>query len=275
MVSLLVMGGWLSSPASGQTRARVHGLVVDAQHGKPVAGTLVRLLEADVSAETSERGQFTMPPIEPGKYTIVVECLGYQTRRSDVVLQPGGELEVTIELAQKAIELEPIVVTARSGKLTESGFYDRRDTGGIKGHYITYDDLVRRNAMGLTDALVNVAGVRVHYIQPGRTTVRFNRHVPNTGPDGRPQHAFAMGGGLPGCEPDLYVDGRLYRNSSPPMQTGAGGGTVGWKNSISRVDDFNAIPVSEIEGVEVYVGAAVPPFVYNTACGVILIWTRR
>jgi hypothetical protein len=125
--------------------------------------------------------------------------------------------------------------------------------------------------MGLTDVLVDVPSVRVHNLGISRTTVRFNRHVPEVGPGGH--YALQGGGPIPGCEPDLYIDGRLYRNSSPPIVSGGGAAT--FAKGISKVDDFNAVPVSDIDGVEVYVGAAVPPFVYQTACGVILVWTRR
>jgi hypothetical protein len=177
-------------------------------------------------------------------------------------VEVGQELDVTIRLDTRPIPLEPIAVEVRSGKLGEVGFYDRRDNSGLSGRYITAEHLERRNAAVLTDALVGVQGVKVFYTEPGRTTVRFNRYVHEQ--DG-PNAGYAMQDRRDprGCEPDLYIDGRLYRNSSPDLRPR------------NKVDDFNVVPVPEIAGVEIYVGAAVPVFVRSTACGVILIWTKR
>jgi hypothetical protein len=265
-------------PCAGQAAlARIHGLVVDARSGKPVAAALVRTRAAGIQAETSSRGRFTLPGVGAGDHEIVVERLGYGTRVETVSLKAGDEVDLTIHLETRPIPLKPIEVVVRSGRLGEVGFYDRRDNGGLSGRYITREVFERRNAVGLTDVLVGVQGVKVFPTEPGRTTVRFNRHVPEEPGPGQQGTGYAMQGGLDprGCEPDLYIDGRLHRYSSPPMVTGAGGGIPGVAPARNKVDDFNAVPVSEIEGVEIYVGAAVPVFVRNTACGVILIWTRR
>ena len=267
-------------PCASQTAsARIYGLVLDAKSGKAVAAALVRIDAAGVSAETSSRGRFTLPGVSAGDHEIVVERLGYGTRVQKVSLKAGDEVDVTIHLDTRPIPLKPIEVAVRSGRLGEVGFYDRRDNSGLSGRFLTQELLERRNAVGLTDVLVDVPGVKVLYLEPGRTTVRFNRHVPSEPGPGQAGSGLAMSGGSGmdsrGCEPDLYVDGRLYWNSSPPMITGAAGGRAHFAPALNKVDDFNAVPVHDIAGVEVYVGAAVPPFVRNTACGVILIWTRR
>lgn len=263
----LAVQAMVPAPAAGQGPARVFGLVVDAGSGKPVSSAVVSIEEAALSVETTDRGRFAFPRLAAGRYTVSVQRIGYETRREQIEVVAGTSIDLAIRVSSKPIQLAPIEVVTRSGKLAEAGYYDRRDNGGISGHFITHAELLNRNATGLTDVLVNVPGVKVHYIEPGRTTVRFNRHVPE-----QAGFAFSNNNPIPGCEPDLYIDSRLYRNSSPPMQTGS---RIGFGRRLNKVDDFNAVPVSQIDGVEVYVGAAVPPFVYNTACGVILIWTRR
>jgi len=209
--------------------------------------------------------------------TITAERIGYATREGTIAVRAGEAIDVTIELTMKAIELDPIEVVVRSRRLGEAGFFDRRDNSGLSGRFITRLDLERRSTAQLTDALAEVQGVKVFYLEPGRTTVRFNRHVTPTVQPGRRQQ-YAMDPprnalDARGCEPDLYIDGRLYRNATSAIVTGAGG--VRFAEPLNNVDDFNAVPVSAIEGVEVYVGAAVPAFVRATACGVILIWTRH
>jgi hypothetical protein len=68
-----------------------------------------------------------------GSRRLRIERLGYETRTID--LDPGSstDLEATIRLSTKAIELPAVNVTARSAWLAQAGYYDRRDTGGHAG----------------------------------------------------------------------------------------------------------------------------------------------
>jgi hypothetical protein len=101
-----------------------------------------------------------------------------------------------------------------------------------------------------------VSGVRVFVAGIGRVTVRFNRQAADGFPVADPRR------GLPGCEPDVYLDGIRMRDRIPSSPA---------ENQLDTVD---LVPPAAIEGVEVYIGA-VAPIQYDHPCGVILIWTRR
>jgi hypothetical protein len=269
----------LSSPATAaqQTETSIHGSVVDASDGKPVAGALISLLGTSFSAESNERGGFVFHRVPSATYTLVATRLGYDSISAEVSVRDHAAVEVVVRMSNKPVDLDPLEVTVRSGKLEEVGFYDRRDNSGISAEYITHADLVRRAAARMTDVLVNARGVRVIPMEPGKVTIRFNRRVADQPAPGQ-RRRYALDGprntlDLSGCEPDLYIDGRLYRNASPPMESGGGGARFG--EPLNKVDDFNAVPVDAIDAIEVYVGATVPAFVRNTACGVILVWTKR
>ena len=154
------------------------------------------------------------------------------------------------------MELAPleVTVTPRNRWLSLQGFYERRIESGLSGSYITRQDIERRNTDMITDLIDDFAGVRVIHSGPGKRTIRFNRGHGN-------------------CEPDLYVDGALYRASSPSMLTDGG---ISWRESGNKVDDFNMVSANQIEAVEVYVGAATPiQFTNANGCGVVLMWLRR
>jgi len=265
-------------PSLGQTaQGRIHGQVKDQSSGKPVSNVLVSLVGTEIRAETSDRGRFVLTDVPPGTYELRAQRIGFSPNGGQVTIAAGTQLEVDINIAAKPVELDPLLVITRSGKLTEVGFYDRRHNGGLSGRYITSADIERRGAARMTDMLVDVASVKVLPVEPGRVTVRFNRHVPESASSRKPRQLAFDGPRNPldarGCEPDLYIDGRLYRNSSPPMTSSGSGAALG--TPLSNVDDFNAVPVPEIDGIEIYVGPALPPFVRMTACGVILVWTKR
>jgi hypothetical protein len=241
---------------------RIFGVVLDRQSGKPVAGVLVTLAGTGLSAESDARGRFTLADVAPGNYDLAAEHLGFATQSSPVDVLAGKTIDVTIRLATRPIELRPIsvTVTERARWLELQGFYDRRDNGGLAGHYITRDLIERRNTTYITEILDEVPGVSAHYLVPGKRVIRFSRHTSATL---RSRDPFRNRG----CEPDLYIDGRQYKQTYMPMVTDRGEWDI-------KVDNYDVVPPTQVEAIEVYVGAATPPQ-YANGCGVILIWLRR
>jgi len=64
----------------------------------------------------------------------------------------------------------------------------------------------------------------------------------------------------------------LYRNAVPRGVAGSRATTD--ETPLNKVDDYDAVPVTAIEAMEIYVGANTP-LQYRSPCGVILVWTRR
>jgi hypothetical protein len=263
------------APLDAQTPpGRILGTVLAHENGKPLQAVSVYLKNTDVQAETDARGRFELRAVAAGRYELVVERLGYEARTAEVEAVAGEILEVSLRMATKPVELPAMDVSVRSSWLTDMGFYDRRDTGGFKGHYITRADIERRNPRAITDLLDDIPGTRVVYSEPGKRSVRFNRQDTGGGGTGPTQrNAFS---GAAGCEPDLYIDGHRYRNSSSPMVTTSSQGlsALQFAPKQNKVDDFDAVSIAAVEAVEVYVGARTP-IQFSSTCGVILVWTRH
>ena len=221
------------------------GRLLDQENGMPVDGAVVRVVDTDLQTLSNHNGRFLFREIESGHYAVEVEHLAYGTKRYPVEIPFGGAAQVEINLSQTPIELEPIVVEAKSRAWlsTMSGFYQRMDRG--LGVFLTPEFIEQRAPTTLTDALRGLAGVRV-VKQPGpgnnygvllRGSVRFD------------------GTGISTCPPILYIDG-------------------------VRVQDY---PLDELYGgdlaaVEVYRGASELPAQFagsDAGCGVVVVWTRR
>jgi len=221
------------------------GRLLDQENGMPVDGAVVRVVDTGLQTLSNHNGRFLFPEVESGRYAVEIEHLAYGTKRYPVEVPFGGAAQVEITMSQTPIELEPIVVEAKSRAWlsTMSGFYQRMDRG--LGVFLTPEFIEQRAPTTLTDALRGLAGVRV-VKQPGpgnnygvllRGAVRFN------------------GTGISTCPPILYIDG-------------------------VRVQDF---PLDEIYGgdlaaVEVYRGASELPAQFagsDAGCGVVVVWTRR
>jgi hypothetical protein len=271
LASVLVPAGCILAQTP---KMRLFGVVLDHSSGKPIEGVAIRLEGTEVRTVTDARGRFEIASLSPGQHRLRVDRLGYETRTIEVASEPGRDLEATIRLSTKPVELPAVAVVARSTWLAEAGYYDRRDTGGHTGVFIDRAEIERRQPDTLTDLLEDLTSVNVIYMEPGKRTVRFNRYTSmssssrNRGAIDRSRNPLDQRG----CEPDLYIDGHRYRNASGPIRTD--GRTTVWEEPLNKVDDFNAVAIIAVEAMEVFVGSRTPSQ-YNSPCGVILVWTRR
>jgi hypothetical protein len=73
---------------------------------------------------------------------------------------PGVNLDVTIPMAVAAVELAPIVVTARVKGLEQVGFYERRQSG--QGSFLTREEINNMRGIALpSDLLRGFNGVNL------------------------------------------------------------------------------------------------------------------
>ncbi|MGD8288967.1 MAG: carboxypeptidase regulatory-like domain-containing protein [Gemmatimonadota bacterium] len=185
---------------------------------------------------TNVDGNFLLPSVAPGLVEVQFSLLGFATRRTKLIVQPGAGARVSASMTTDPIDMEPIdvVVEERSAYLERSGFYDRARRG--IGQHFTAQDFYGLNPVVLADEFYRVTGVHVSGPdQRGRYFVESTRAGPNGG-----------------CRMDSYVDGARTLDGN-----------------------INIARLSDVEGLEVYHRVEVPAQ-YNRAgnCGVILIWTK-
>ena len=232
-------------PASAQAppRAPRSLLVVRVmdEQGKPLLGARVTVGGVDRAATTTATGEATLEQVPQGLRLVDVRRQGYAPERVASLFTPGDTVRREVRMTPDAVELEELTVTSwgRSVRLRNNGFYDRQRRGF--GASMTRDQIQNLHAYHTTDIFRYTRGFKVVTTGP-RNLVMSSR------------------GGLNACLPHVYVDGI--------------------RMAIRRADDqadaLESVPVDNIEAVEAYQGATVPPeFNLNgTACGVLLIWTR-
>ncbi len=96
------------------TLAALEGRFTDRDGGEPVVDATVRLRELGAGTVTDDDGRFRIGPVAPGRYTLVVSHIAYDTSSVTVRLRPGATTRLSAALAQRAIVLREILVTARS-----------------------------------------------------------------------------------------------------------------------------------------------------------------
>lgn len=138
----------------GQQRGKlllVKGKIED-WNGNPVEKAIVMIPEISKSTESDEAGIFEIADIPPGRYHIEVYAEGYMDYSSDNFDLQQSKLNYQIVLLEKISE-EIVVTATRTPKL-----YDETP---VKIEVITTEDIEKKAASTLADALYQTTGVRV------------------------------------------------------------------------------------------------------------------
>lgn len=238
---------FLGTRGQGTATSPMRGIVVTAD-GRPVAAAQVAIERSHTLSNA--RGEWVLDDAPPGTRMLEVRALGYypERRRVDVIT---GAPPVRIALSTFKAVLDTIRVTAsRISGVDLEGFRNRKATSGF-GHFITPDDIARRNPTVTSDLLRMVPTLRIEASKGSAQQTITMRGLWVQWP-----------GGIPRCSPLLYIDGQ-YRGVLDENQT---------------ADDIDHwVAPRDIAGIEVYTQQEVPPqFSRGMAaeCGSILIWTK-
>ncbi|MFL0206281.1 TonB-dependent receptor [Aquirufa sp. 2-AUSEE-184A6] len=99
----------LTSTSIFAQNSRLAGSVFDARR-QPVNGVNVRLLELKKGKLSDETGQFSIPSLPSGTYTLQASYVGYKTLQQSITLEEGKTLNLALELLETTTDLKEIVV---------------------------------------------------------------------------------------------------------------------------------------------------------------------
>ncbi len=99
------------SPVRSQN-ATIRGFVYEKQNGEPIIFTNVYLSKTTYGAATDVNGYFAITQIPPGKYTLLVTYLGYDTLKMEVNLKPNDLLTQNLFLNKNSVLLGEVKISA-------------------------------------------------------------------------------------------------------------------------------------------------------------------
>ncbi len=227
-------------PWSSASAQAILGKIVLAGDTVGVAGATVRVLDNNgrflLEVQSDDEGRFRVPLNFPGRFHLSASRIGLRTVEADVTIRDREMVEVEMRMAQEAIPLDPLVVTARRvirpGTLDE--YYDRMERNRQRGvgQFITRDDVESSPAANTTLLLAQVPGV----------------FLESTGQSGWGVRMRYRGDY---CSPDYYLDGLLTSwDRLPPME------------DIEGVEIYR----SRFENVEGY---------WPSECGIVFMWRKK
>lgn len=230
-----------------EAAARVFG-TVRSTSGVAIAGAEVWIDGTEWRTVSNDSGEFHIASAPGGRVKVMVRRIGFRPDSKRVALGPGDVRRVEFVLDGFLEELEAVLVTAQaraSGRMQE--FWARRMVG--LGVFMTRDEIERSRPSRTVDLFHSILGVRIMTGNGG-----FTRLV-----SGRQSISSARGNSAAAsaCAMQFYVDGIFM---TP--------GTF-------SVDE---IPPETLEALEVYRGPSEIPARFrqrDTACGLVVIWTRE
>jgi iron complex outermembrane recepter protein len=238
--------GWLVgllALGAGSLQAQhgaLHGVVVDSS-GTPVAGVEVSIFSLGRVTRTDSLGRLTFGALPPGGLDLAIRRLGYHAQSNHVVITSAPYDSIKFTLAEQPATLSEVDVSATNRHPFFQGF-DQRQQRGI-GTFVTREQIDARNTSISSDLFRTMPQVRLIRTGIGMG-VRF------------PSNQIFRGRGSSYCAPMIWIDGQ----NVPGME----------------IDD---VPVTDIEAIEVYRGAATTPPQFTAAgvlpCGAVVVWTRR
>jgi hypothetical protein len=213
-------------------RASLLGLVVDTA-GVAIPEAAVDLLGADISGTTRANGGFLFKPLAIGTYVLRVRKLGFAPGMLTVQLGKNDDREVVVYLHPLAANLDPFVVTERSGYGRDQTILDeferRKRFQTFQTRLLGPEDLKGYYGRTLDQALVQMGLYRSPHEQSGRPTSLMGPLSRRSAPDLRRDDACIL---LNGKDPILrpltsFSTDEIEMLEVYPPQTELSG-TVSW-----------------------------------------------
>lgn len=210
---------------------------VTARDGTPLEHAQASVLGTRAAGMTDAKGVFRLTGLPPGTQTVEVRMIGFLPKRATVDLRSQQTTRVSIVMQERVVVLDSVKVLAKKGASSDwlNGF-DKRKQRGF-GHFLTREDIEKRNPIELSDAFRGIPGVQVVWTGEDYT-LNMTRSVSLSG----------------SCPISYYMDGAPISDFN-----------------------INWIQPSDVEAIEIYQAGEAPAQYsgMSAGCGTVLIWTRK
>ncbi|WP_255563283.1 TonB-dependent receptor [Mucilaginibacter sp. 21P] len=191
-ISTLMVVALLFGDAYAQTTGKITGKVIDQKTSETLIGATVSIEGTTTGAATDVDGKYTIAGLKPGKYTILVRYIGYQTKSiSDVEVKAGDVTNLDIAAAaSQSTALKEVVVKATYRQASVASLYAVQKNSISISDGISSEIIKRSPDRNTADVLKRVSGA----------TVQDNKFVVIRGLSDRYNSALLDGAPLPSTE---------------------------------------------------------------------------
>ena len=247
----------VASPAAAQNSGVIQGNITSRFAGQPVGGVEVTLVQSgqSISALSGENGLYRLTGVAPGEHTLSTLRIGFARTSQTVVVGPGAQVNLDIQLEEQAMELDPVVVTGQGAAISRRRLSTNIDV--ITSETIAASPATRLEQ--LLQATLPSVQIRLSSGQPGATSVTRGRGPVSVSSS---------------TTPVIYVDGIRVDNLNSMAELSLN--VSGNRRQGTQTSSIADIPLENIDRIE-YVpgGAATTLYGSDAANGVIQIFTKK
>lgn len=139
------------------------GYVRDYISGEPVTGAQVSVMGTESATLSDANGRFLLDDLPPGRHLVTTDHIGYEERTDSVTVFSQETVDIEIRMATEALEVEGLIVTARTrfGRTSlaadakRADFMSREEIEAVLPRIQTTPDLMRN---------MNMPGLRIREV---------------------------------------------------------------------------------------------------------------
>ena len=140
---------------------KINGKVIDQETGQPLPGVNLVINGTSQGAATDADGEYYILNVQPGKYSVSVSMIGYQTiTTQDIIVISDHTVILDYELSTKVLEASEITVTAKREVII-------MDRSASEVHILSEDIYTVPKIRNIKDYLNLEAGIENDFIRGG------------------------------------------------------------------------------------------------------------
>lgn len=236
----------ISLNLAAQETGKISGKIIDQKSSETLIGASINIDGSTQGTAADVEGNYILSGLKPGKYSLVVRYVGYQSKSiSDVEVKAGQVTSLNIALTEATTQsLKEVVVKATFRQASVGSLYAQQKNSVQISDGISADIIKKSPDRNTSDVLKRVSGTS---IQDGKFVVirglseRYNSNLLNNAqlPSSEPdKKAFAFD-----IIPSSLIDNVvIYKSGSPDLPGDFSGGLV--KTTTRDIPDNKIMEVS-------------------------------
>ncbi len=136
------------------------GKITDKKTGEELVGAAVVVDGTTIGTITDFMGEYTMPPLEAGSYTIRVQYISYDPQVfNNIVIKAGEETTLNVQLNSATMDIEEVAVVAKANRESENMLMIEQKKAAVAVEAIGAKELSRKGVTNVASGLKKVTGV--------------------------------------------------------------------------------------------------------------------
>ncbi|HMG08787.1 MAG TPA: TonB-dependent receptor, partial [Mucilaginibacter sp.] len=184
----------INSKLFAQSSGKIAGKIIDQKTSETLIGATVGVQGTAQGAATNVDGRYVLNNLQPGRYTIIVKYIGYQSKSiSDIEVKSGAVTNLDVVLQEAtSTQLKEVVVKATYRQASVASLYAIQKNSVSISDGISSELIKKSPDRSTSDVLKRVSG----------TTIQDNKFVVVRGLSDRYNSASLDGTPLPSTEPN-------------------------------------------------------------------------